>query len=139
MESNQECPVTLFCFGSWQRCHWPLSIGRVPLFRASETLDAPLSSGYARGADRPWWSGPKQQKGETVMSNESSSNTKSKGKNPSHIAYQVRDRAGQKAIFTRIGAAWPNADGKGFNIELDAHPRDGKITLRLAEEKEEQK
>ena len=70
------------------------------------------------------------------MSNESSSNTKSKGKNPSHIAYQVHDRAGQKAIFTRIGAAWPNADGKGFNIQLDAFPRDGRITLRVPEEKE---
>jgi len=68
------------------------------------------------------------------MSNENSS--KSKGNNPSHIAYQVRDREGQKAFFTRIGAAWPNADGKGFNIQLDAVPLDGRITLRIPEEKE---
>ena len=27
-------------------------------------------------------------------------------KQPSHIAYVVRDREGQKAIFTRVGAAW---------------------------------
>jgi hypothetical protein len=71
------------------------------------------------------------------MSNESSSNTKSKGKNPSHIAYQVRDRKGQKAVFNRIGAAWPNADGKGFNIQLDALPLDGQITLRVYTESKE--
>jgi hypothetical protein len=70
------------------------------------------------------------------MSDENS-NTKSKGKNPSHIAYQVHDRKGQKAIFTRIGAAWPNADGKGFNIQLDAFPRDGQITLRIYSETKE--
>ena len=71
------------------------------------------------------------------MSNENSSNTKSKGKNPSHIAYQVHDREGQKAIFTRIGAAWENADGKGFNIKLEALPLDGQITLRVYTESKE--
>jgi hypothetical protein len=57
---------------------------------------------------------------------------------PSHIAYHVRDRKGQKAIFTRIGAGWANADGKGFNIQLDGLvPLDGRITLRVASEKKE--
>ena len=71
------------------------------------------------------------------MSDENASNTKSKGKAPSHIAYQVHDRDGKKGIFTRIGAAWENADGKGFNIKLDCHPIDGKITLRIPSEKKE--
>jgi len=67
------------------------------------------------------------------MSN--SNETTSKG--PSHIAYQVRDREGGKGFFTRIGAAWPNNDGKGFNIQLDAVPLDGRITLRVATEKKD--
>jgi hypothetical protein len=59
------------------------------------------------------------------------------GKSPSHVAYQVRDRGeGKKAIWTRIGSAWQHADSKGFNIQLDAVPLDGRISLRhSAEEK----
>jgi hypothetical protein len=59
------------------------------------------------------------------------------GKSPSHFAYQVRDREGQKGFFTRIGAAWPHGDGKGLNIQLDAVPLDGRITLRVATENKE--
>jgi hypothetical protein len=55
-------------------------------------------------------------------------------KAPAYIAYQVRE-GNQKGYFTRIGAAWPNKDGKGFNIQLDAVPLDGRITLRIASEK----
>ena len=58
------------------------------------------------------------------------------GKAPSHIAYQIREGK-DKGYFTRIGAAWPNKDGKGFNIQLDAVPLDGRITLRVATEKTE--
>ena len=56
-------------------------------------------------------------------------------KQPSHIAYQVRDREGQKGFWTRIGSAWPHSDGKGFNIQLEAVPLDGRVTLRIATEK----
>ena len=59
-------------------------------------------------------------------------------KTPSHVAYQVREgKDGGKGFWTRIGAAWPHSDGKGFNIQLDSIPLDGKITLRLPSEKEE--
>lgn len=60
--------------------------------------------------------------------------SESTGKVPSHIAYQVRDREGQKGIWTRIGSAWPHGDGKGFNIQLESVPLDGRITLRVASE-----
>lgn len=63
------------------------------------------------------------------MSNTENTNTASKL--PSHIVYQVRGRKDQKGIFTRIGAAWPNSDGKGFNVQLDAIPLDGKLSLRV--------
>jgi hypothetical protein len=58
-------------------------------------------------------------------------------KAPAYIAYHVRDREGQKAIFTRIGAAWPHKDANGFNIQIESVPLDGRITLRVASEKKE--
>jgi hypothetical protein len=54
---------------------------------------------------------------------------------PSHLVYQVRDREGKSGIWTRIGSAWAHADGKGFNIQIEAVPLDGRITLRVATEK----
>jgi hypothetical protein len=64
-------------------------------------------------------------------------NTTTNPKAPSHFAFQVRSREGKKSIWTRIGCAWQHADGEGFNIQLDAVPVDGKITLRIPAEKEE--
>lgn len=58
-------------------------------------------------------------------------------KAPSHVAYMVREREGKKAIWTRLGAAWPHADGKGFNVQFEAPPLDGRLTLRVASEKKE--
>ena len=50
---------------------------------------------------------------------------------PTHIAYQVRDLENGKSFWTRIGRAWTNADGKGFNIQLETIPLDGFITVRV--------
>jgi hypothetical protein len=66
-----------------------------------------------------------------------SRNNEATSKAPSHIAYQVRDREGKKGIWTRIGSAWPHADGKGFNLQVEAVPLDGHITLRVATEKKD--
>ncbi len=57
------------------------------------------------------------------------------GNSPSHFVYLVLDREGDKsAIWTRIGAAWPHQDGKGFNLQLSAVPLDGRLTLRVPSE-----
>jgi len=45
-------------------------------------------------------------------------------KKPSHYLYNVLDQdnqneEGKSGIWTRIGAAWPHGDGKGFSITLD--------------------
>ena len=61
--------------------------------------------------------------------------TDTTSKTPSHIAYQVRDREGGKGFWTRIGAVWPHSDGKGFNVQLDNIPLDGRIVLRVVAEK----
>ena len=58
-------------------------------------------------------------------------------KTPSHIAYHVRNREGGEGFWTRIGAAWPHADGNGLNIQLETYPLDGRITLRVATERKE--
>ena len=51
-------------------------------------------------------------------------------KKPTLIAYSIRERGeGQKAIWTRIGAAWPHGNGNGLNIQLEALPLDGRIVL----------
>ncbi len=56
-------------------------------------------------------------------------------KSPTHYAYHVKDLGqGKKSFFTKVGCAWANNDGKGFNIQLDVIPLDGRITLRLASE-----
>ncbi len=69
---------------------------------------------------------------------DTSTETKSAGRMPTHIAYHVRDRAeGHKSFWTRIGSAWAHADGKGFSIQLDVAPLDGRISLRLASEQKD--
>jgi hypothetical protein len=56
---------------------------------------------------------------------------------PSHVAYQVREGKGDsKSFWTRIGVAWTSRDEKGFVIQLNAVPLDGKIILRLPEPKD---
>ena len=37
-------------------------------------------------------------------------------KKPTLIAYTVKEREGQKAIWTRIGAAWPHGNGSGLKF-----------------------
>ena len=59
-------------------------------------------------------------------------------KGPSHVAYHVRERDGKKGFWTRLGSAWPHADGKGFNVQLDGLvPLDGRIVIRIAGEKKD--
>ncbi|MBX3351664.1 MAG: hypothetical protein KF684_01920 [Phycisphaeraceae bacterium] len=65
------------------------------------------------------------------MTDTNTTNSSGSARTPSHIAYQVRDREGKKGIWTRIGSAWPHADGKGFNIQIEAVPLDGRISLRV--------
>ncbi len=57
--------------------------------------------------------------------------TTASSKHPTHAAYVVRDREGKKAVWTRIGSAWSHTDGNGFNLQLEATPIDGRLTLRV--------
>jgi hypothetical protein len=42
----------------------------------------------------------------------------------------VVDGEGENAFWTKIGAAFPHEDGKGFNILLTAVPVNGKLVVR---------
>ena len=59
-------------------------------------------------------------------------------KSPTHIVYHVRESTnGGKGFWTRIGAAWAHKDGKGFNAQLEFVPLDGRIALRIADDKKD--
>lgn len=55
---------------------------------------------------------------------------------PAFTLYRV-DGEGKDANWTKIGAAWPNRDGKGFSLKCDAVPLEGRIVMRAYEPKKE--
>lgn len=58
---------------------------------------------------------------------------------PTLIAYSVKERGeGKKAIWTKIGAAFPHENGKGMTIQLDALPLGDRITLTEPKREEAQ-
>ena len=61
------------------------------------------------------------------------------GQKPTHEVFAVKNGAeGQKAFWTKIGAAWPHKDGKGFSLKLASYPADGQtIQLRVTKAKDE--
>jgi hypothetical protein len=56
------------------------------------------------------------------------------GRKPTHRLYRVIGD-GKTAIWTPIGAAWPNKDGLGFNLQCDAVPLQGRLVLRAIVER----
>lgn len=61
--------------------------------------------------------------------------TDTKSNKPTHAIYSVQGE-GEKAHWTRIGAAWPHKDGNGFSISLDCIPLNGRIQMRIPTEAE---
>jgi hypothetical protein len=54
---------------------------------------------------------------------------------PTHRVYAVKKTGGDKSLWTQIGAAWANQDGKGFSIKLDLITINGSdIVMREATE-----
>ncbi|KGM57482.1 hypothetical protein N799_05285 [Lysobacter arseniciresistens ZS79] len=49
--------------------------------------------------------------------------------------YEVQGQ--QKSHWSKVGSAWPHADGKGFRLVLKAIPVDGVVILRTPEAKED--
>lgn len=58
-------------------------------------------------------------------------------KDPDYVAYSVKNRGADKdAAWNRVGAAWQHRDGKGYDVQLDATPVDGRVTLREQKRKD---
>jgi hypothetical protein len=51
-------------------------------------------------------------------------------KNQTPNAVYVVEGEGDDAFWTKVGAAWPHQDGKGFNITLSALPLNGRLVVR---------
>jgi hypothetical protein len=64
-------------------------------------------------------------------------------KMPSHRVYTLLPRKNEEGeddkFWLNIGSVFAHADGKGFNIILEALPLDGKLVLRELKEPEPQK
>ena len=49
-----------------------------------------------------------------------------------HLDVFTVRKNGERSIWVRIGIAFPNKDGKGFSVRLDALPLDGELVIREA-------
>ena len=49
---------------------------------------------------------------------------------PDHLAWHVTEKD-EKSFWNRVGAAWKHKDGKGYTLQLESYPIDGRIVLRL--------
>lgn len=63
----------------------------------------------------------------------------SDNKKPTHRAYvvkQFKDKDGEdKSRWLEIGSVWAHRDGKGFDVNLEALPVEGRIVIRPDEPK----
>ena len=49
---------------------------------------------------------------------------------PDYLAWHVTQR-GEKSYWNKVGAAWVHKDGKGYTLQLETCPINGRIVLRL--------
>lgn len=56
-------------------------------------------------------------------------------KRPTHAIFQVIGDD-DKTRWIRVGAAWPNKDGKGFSLKFDAYPVVGRVMVREINEQD---
>ncbi len=55
--------------------------------------------------------------------------TRTGPKAPEFLAWHVADK-GEKSFWTKVGAAWRHKDGRGFTLQLETLPINGRIVLR---------
>ena len=49
---------------------------------------------------------------------------------PDYLAWHVTQR-GEKSYWNKVGAAWVHKDGKGYTLQLETCPINGRIVLRV--------
>lgn len=50
-------------------------------------------------------------------------------KAPEFLAWHVIDK-GEKSFWNKVGAAWQHKDGKGYTLQLEVVPINGRVVLR---------
>jgi len=50
-------------------------------------------------------------------------------KAPDYLAWHVTNK-GEKSFWNRVGAVWAHKDGKGYTLQLETCPINGRIVLR---------
>lgn len=65
-------------------------------------------------------------------------NDKPQNRKPSHDVLHVKGE-GERAYWTKIGAAWMHDDAQGLNLALDFMPvgTDGRLVIRIRKDKPE--
>ena len=48
---------------------------------------------------------------------------------PEYLAWHVTEK-GEKSYWNKVGAAWVHKDGKGYTLQLETCPINGRIVLR---------
>jgi len=48
---------------------------------------------------------------------------------PDYLAWHVIDK-GEKSYWNKVGAAWKHKDDKGFTLQLEVVPINGRIVMR---------
>ncbi|HHK74361.1 MAG TPA: hypothetical protein ENJ57_04250 [Rhizobiales bacterium] len=49
---------------------------------------------------------------------------------PDYLAWHVTQK-GEKSFWNKVGAAWAHKDGKGYTLQMETYPINGRIVLRL--------
>lgn len=63
------------------------------------------------------------------MAHEKNTNTQAQNA-PEYLAWHVAEKGG-KSYWNKVGAAWSHKDGKGYTLQLETCPINGRIVLRL--------
>lgn len=79
---------------------------------------------------------PAKSRTAQLFSSEQPAEPASSLRRPTHRLFRVLGD-GKDAIWTPIGAAWPNKDGKGFNLSIEAMPISGRVVLRIISPRDE--
>ncbi|MBN9890588.1 hypothetical protein [Salipiger abyssi] len=57
-------------------------------------------------------------------------NTNQEPSAPDYLAWYVTQK-GEKSFWNKVGAAWKHKDGRGYSLQLETCPINGRIVLRL--------
>lgn len=64
------------------------------------------------------------------MAREKTNSARHEPNAPDYLAWHVTQK-GEKAFWNKVGAAWVHKDGKGYTLQLETCPINGRIVLRV--------